>query len=358
MSEPEAPDSKTEDSKADDSESQGSEAPQSAEQKKSRPLWQKIFPWAITIVCFGYLYSRIASRTPEGETVVSYLGDVFGAVNWLAWLAIMVPYSILYLVIDTAVLWRVLKWFNANIPYRDLLPVRASTYIISILNEQVGKGAMVLYLNRREGVPGWEVASSMLFIMFCEFFYLLAWATIGVAISWDVIPEMFHVIPIIAAGAALVWLIFVWFFRTARFAHIKLRQRPLLKSFREAPPGYYPTIMLIRSPALLAAVWVYSASAGLFGVDIPLRDMIGVLPVIFFGTLVPGPFRAVAVTMWPTLFPDHVAEMAVFGFVQHNFFLLFNAAIGLVFLRRANRELFKTEYSTDPKADEGSSGVT
>jgi hypothetical protein len=32
--------------------------------------------------------------------------------------------------------------------------------------------------------------------------------------------------------------------------------------------------------------------------------------------------------------------MTVFGFVQHNFFLLFNAGIGLLFLRRANRELF------------------
>ncbi len=75
-------------------EAQDPEVQEPAEQKKSRPLWQKIFPWAITIICFGYLYSRIASRTPEGETVVSYLGDVFGAVNWLAWLAIMVPYSI------------------------------------------------------------------------------------------------------------------------------------------------------------------------------------------------------------------------------------------------------------------------
>ncbi|MCZ6459593.1 MAG: hypothetical protein O6766_09550, partial [Gammaproteobacteria bacterium] len=139
---------------------------------------------------------------------------------------------------------------------------------------------------------------------------------------------------------------------------IKLRQRPLLKSFREAPPGYYPTIMLLRSPALLAAVWVYSVSAGLFGVDIPLLYMIGVLPVIFFGTLVPGPFRAVAVTMWPTLFPDHVAEMAVFGFVQHNFFLLFNAAIGLVFLRRANRELFEAENSAATRAEENHSSVT
>ena len=32
--------------------------------------------------------------------------------------------------------------------------------------------------------------------------------------------------------------------------------------------------------------------------------------------------------------------MTNFGIVQHNFFIFFNAAIGLLFLRRANRELF------------------
>ncbi|MEJ2088421.1 MAG: hypothetical protein P8Y69_08090, partial [Gammaproteobacteria bacterium] len=74
----------------------------------------------------------------------------------------------------------------------------------------------------------------------------------------------------------------------------------------------------------------------------------GVLPLIFFGTLIPGPFRAFAVALWPTLFPEHVGEMAVFGFVQHNFFLLFNAAIGLLFLRRANRELFSGRMENAP----------
>ena len=57
--------------------------------------------------------------------------------------------------------------------------------------------------------------------------------------------------------------------------------------------------------------------------------------------------RAVAVTMWPTLFPDHAGEMTLFGFVQHNFFVLFNAAIGLVFLRQANRELFEAATAAE-----------
>ncbi len=309
--------------------------------RKKAPLWQRLLPWLITIACFAYLYNRIASRTPEGHTVISYLSEVFSSVNWIAWLGLMIPYSVFYLLIDTGVLWRVVNWFNAKVSYAGLLPVRAGSYIISILNEQVGKGAMALYLNRTVGVPGWQVASSMLFIMFCEFFYLLLWATIGVFIAWDILPELFHWVPWIALGAGIFLLLWVMLFRSERFASLGFREGQLLKSFREAPFWHYLTIMLIRSPALLAAVWVYSMAAGLFGVDIPFTDMLGFLPVIFFGTLIPGPFRAVAVAMWPTLFPDHTAQMTVFGFVQHNFFLLFNAAIGLLFLRRVNRALFQ-----------------
>ena len=74
----------------------------------------------------------------------------------------------------------VLNWFiDQNIRYRDILPIRASVYIISLFSEQIGKGAMAYYLNRRDGVPGWEVGSVMLFIMFGEVFYLMAWAVIG-----------------------------------------------------------------------------------------------------------------------------------------------------------------------------------
>jgi len=40
------------------------------------------------------------------------------------------------------------------------------------------------------------------------------------------------------------------------------------------------------------------------------------------------------------LFPENEGQMAAFGFVQHNFFILFNAIIGLIFWRRARRELF------------------
>ena len=42
------------------------------------------------------------------------------------------------------------------------------------------------------------------------------------------------------------------------------------------------------------------------------------------------------------LFPDY-PEVGAFSLVMHTFFVLFNAAIGVVFLPRANRELFDAE---------------
>ncbi len=166
--------------------------------------WQQALPWAITILCFGYLYTRLSGAAArEGMDLFSYLGGIFGRVSWIAWLGWMVPYSFFFFLIDSAVVWRVVNWFNTPVRYTDILPIRGSSYILSILNEQVGKGAMGLYLYRRYGVPGWEVGSSMIFIMFCEFFYLLTWATIGWVLVRSDLPEVFGLI--LVAGAAFLF---------------------------------------------------------------------------------------------------------------------------------------------------------
>lgn len=322
-------------------ESSPAETPNSEGGKSGSSLWQHLIPWAITIVCFGYLYMRLqGAAARDGVQLVEYLAGVFSRVSWTRWLALMVPYSVFFFLIDSLIVWRVVSWFNTPVRYLDILPIRGSSYILSILNEQVGKGAMGLYLNRRYGVPGWEVGSSMIFIMFCEFFYLLGWATIGWTLRRDDLPEVFGLIPWIACGAAVFLVAWILFFRTSLGKNVALRERPLFKSFREAGGLRYLTIIVLRSPALLAAVLVYTNALRLFGVEADYGQMLGYLPVIFFGAATPGPMRTVAITLWVILFPGNEGEMATFGFVQHNFFIFFNAAIGLLFLRRANRELF------------------
>jgi hypothetical protein len=271
------------------SESHPNEEPAS---KGRRNLLAQLAPWAITAGCFFYLYTKLAGAAArDGLGLGAYLGGIFTDVSWGAWLALMIPYSFFFFLIDSLIVWRVINWFNTKVAYSDILPIRGSSYILSILNEQVGKGAMGLYLNRRHGVPGWEVGSSMIFIMFCEFYYLLAWATIGTFISGERLPEVFGWIPVIAAIALAFLVLWQLFFQGSIAKGSALRDRPLFKSFREASLAQYGLVILMRSPALLVAVFVYKAALGLFGVEVELGTMLGYLPVIFFGAATPGPMR-------------------------------------------------------------------
>ena len=308
--------------------------------KKPNPIGRVLF-LILTAACFAYLYYRLnGAAAREGLSLVEYMSQVFSTVNWIPWLLLMIGYSLLYFAIDTLVVTKALNWFIADIKYKDIMPIRASAYIISIFNEQIGKGAMAYYLNKRDQIPGWEVGSVMLFVMFCEIYYLLVWATIGFAVAGSSLPDVFGLVPYIAGAAAVLLVLWIAYFQGAILPNNKFRDRRVLHAFRLAKPWHYGAFFLLRSPALLAAIVVYTVALNLFGVEASLLTLLPFLPVIFFAAAVPTPMRAAAITFWVILFPENEGQMAAFGFVQHNFFILFNAAIGLVFWRKAQRDLF------------------
>src|ERR1700747_316875 len=114
--------------------------PSTAAGKKAKP-WQKLLPYVITLGCFAYLYSRLShAASAEGTGLVPYLLRSFENVSWSRWLAMMIPYCFLYLIFDSLVVWSVINWFNTKIRYLDILPIRASAYILSLVNEQISKG--------------------------------------------------------------------------------------------------------------------------------------------------------------------------------------------------------------------------
>lgn len=308
--------------------------------RKQGPLGRILF-LGLTAACFAYLYYRLnGAAVREGLSLTEYMTQVFSTVQWVPWLALMMGYSLFYFLIDTLVVTRALNWLLADIKYKDILPIRASAYIISIFNEQIGKGAMAYYLNKRDKIPGWEVGSVMLFIMFCEIFYLLIWATVGYLSAGSDLPEVFQIMPVISIGATIFLVVWLLYFSGKILPDNQFREKRILHGFRKALPVHYLMFFLLRSPALLAAIVVYTTALNLFGVEASFLELLPFLPVIFFAAAVPTPMRAAAITFWVILFPENEGQMAAFGFVQHNFFILFNAVIGLVFWRRAQRDLF------------------
>jgi len=309
--------------------------------KKPKP-WQRLLPFLITAACFAYLYTRLdRAAAAEGSRLFPYLVKSFENVSWTRWLALMIPYCVFYLLIDSLVVWSAINWFNAKIRYADILPIRASAYILSLVNEQVSKGAIALYLNRRDGLPGWEISSSMLFLMFCEYYSLMLWAAIGTMLRWGRIQTPFHLIPWIALASVVFFVLFHLFFSGKIGPGMALRDRPIFRAFRLAKVWQYGAVIAMRAPLVIAGVVVYTLALRLFGGTVGFGEMLGYLPVVFFGAAMPGPMHSVAILFWVLLFPDRPGQMTAFGFVMHNFFIFFNAGIGLLFLQRATRELFK-----------------
>lgn len=322
------------------------DAAPAAGKKKSNPLF-RLATWLLTAGCFYLVYDRTAGAAArEGLTVVEYLVRFFGEANWLAWLALMIPYSVFFFLVDSHATWRVVRWFNAPLlKLTDMLPIRASAYILSLVNEQVGKGAMSLYLYRRHGVSAWEAISSMLLLGLMEIYQLLFFSSVGVISGYEVVQAASSrlpldvILPTVFIVAALYLPLHIAYFRGHLLGGLKWREQPIFKAFREARPIHYLLILLFKAPNLLGAIVVYTLALELFNVDVSFAEMLAFLPVIFLAAALPLPFHAGALLLWTVLFPDF-PEVGVFSLVMHTFFVLFNAVIGVLFLPKANKELF------------------
>jgi uncharacterized membrane protein YbhN (UPF0104 family) len=266
------------------------------------------------------------------DRVLATLSDA----RWGLFLLLMAPYCAFYLFVDTFVLQQAVSWFNVHVPYRDVLPVRATAYILSLVNTQLGQGGIALYLHRRHHIPFWQVTGTIVFVALIEIYQLAFVSSIGAAISrepkapWGVYGAM--------AGYLIGHLIY--------FALPRVRQAsgaPILAAFRKARPRQYLQLLLYKTPNLLAAVVVHWVALPLFGVHIPLATLLTFLPLVFFFAALPiaaahlGPSQYA----WTYFFADFAPgeQLLAYSLASHFMFMLMNAGYGVLFLRRATREL-------------------
>ncbi|MBV1877928.1 MAG: hypothetical protein KUG79_09830 [Pseudomonadales bacterium] len=329
---------KTKTSPASDNETAG---------KKWQTTIAKLTTWLITVGCFYLIYSRVElAAARDGLSAVGYLQAFFLAADWFSWLLLMIPYSIYFFLIDAHATWRLVRWFNTStLKFTNILPIRASAYILSLLNEQVGKGAISLYLLRRYDVPVWQAVSSMIMLGMVEIYQLLLFSAVGVLIYYDLVVQAstnypLPTIMLTVYSVAFIYLpLHILYFKGYLLKGSSLRDKQLFHAFRRADIKHYFLLLLFKAPNLLGAVFVYTFALSLFKVDVGFGQMMAFLPVIFLAAALPLPFHAGALVLWTVLFPGY-PEVGVFSMVMHTFFVLFNAVIGMIFLPRANRELF------------------
>ena len=203
------------------------------------PLWRKALPYLGTVAIFALIFWRIPVRKVE---------QALSQVPVLEFGAVFMPYSLFYCAIDSACLTWVVNRFNARMRYSDILPIRASMYVLALINTSLAQGGVAYYLHRKAGITFLSALSSVLFIAMLEIYQLFLFSTLGVMFYTPVGAAQIRIVAIlrivyIAAWALLAGVMIFFAMAPSQRADSQLgRDWTCARLARDVYPGASPRL--------------------------------------------------------------------------------------------------------------------
>jgi hypothetical protein len=298
-----------------------------------RHLWARLIAVALTLAIFFLIFWRI----PFEE-----FWQALSAARLIPFLAFVGTFSLSYILLDTFVLSKAIRWFHGPLPYRELLPVRAVTYLVSIVNTQLAQGALVLYIHRRFRTPLGQITSTVVLLVLLETTNLILFATAGAIAFPGGTPPALLVLP---GALALLWVI-VFSLARGKLGLLgrKLQNNVLLSTFRLAGLRHCAALLGLKASVLFLAVLVHSQALGFFGIEIPFLRLLAFLPVVFLVAALPITVAHLGTSQaaWIFFFSGYASEadLLAYSLASHLTFMLANGTFGLLFLPKAYGDLF------------------
>jgi len=277
---------------------------------------RRLAPIALTSAIFAIILRRVPFAALEAALREA-------DVRVFLWL--MVPNTVFYFIWDTLVLTVAIRWFHGEVRYRDLLPVRAASYVVGFFNTNLGRGAMAAYLTRTLRAPFLELGSTVLFLVLTEYTQLVIWALLGLL---GLRTEVSRSLLSVAAGVMLFWLLVRWL--------LAPREWSLARTFRLTTPIRCTQIVLLRAPMFLVSLLVHYHAAHAFGIYIPFLQMLTFVPVIFMVAALPITVAHLGTTQaaWIFFFGAYAAapRLLAFSLAAHLVFTATRALLGVAWL--------------------------
>src|SRR3954471_11722253 len=284
---------------------------------------RRILSLVLTVAVCALLMRRVPAAA-----LASALRDA----NLPLFLALMVPNTLFYFAWDTLVLTVVIRWFHGDVRYRDLLPVRAASYVVGFFNTNLGRGAMAAYLSRRLHAPFLELGSTVIFLVLTEYTQLVLWAMLGLL---GVRAEVSRSLLAVAGGVTLLWLVVRWL--------LAPRAWSLARTFRLATTARDAQVVLLGAPVFLVSLVLHYYGAHAFGIHIPFLQMLTFLPVIFMLAALPVTIAHLGTTQaaWIFFFSQYapVPRLLAFSLAAHLVFSFTRAMLGMAWLPAAYLDL-------------------
>jgi hypothetical protein len=317
--------------------------------KSPAPLWRRAIPYAGTVAIFALIFSRIPLAKVAGA-----LHDVPVA----EFVAIFLPYSFYFFLIDSFCLTWVVRRFNAPLSFREILPIRASMYLLAMINTNLGQGGVAYYLHRKAKIGFLASLSSILFIALLEVYQLFLFSTVGVLFYLPTEATQSRIIGVLRVVYVGAWLLLgcvIVFFAVARRSdRIRKwvetgRAGPVLATFLAARPIDYLAVLAIKAPNFLGSVVAQFFALGLYGITIPFLKLMLFLPLVFLAAALPISVAHLGTSQaaWLLFFSGNATaeRILAYSLAAHFTFMFCNGLIGLFFLPRASRELTAVEVS-------------
>ncbi len=316
----------------------------------ARALAARVLPLAITVTVFAVIFQRVS---------IERLENALRGADYVWFLALMIPNTLIYFCWDTLILATAIGWFHGRIPFSDLLPARAVSYVVALFNTNMARGALAGYLARRLQQPFLQLGSTVIFLVLTEYTHLVGWGTLGlIAAGGATRRELLWLPP----AVAVFWLIFLAYTRfDVRLGHVVslvrregwkgrdgggLREWAILRTFRIAPLRRYVQMVLLRAPMFFVSLCLHYFAAHAFGIDIPFDQLVAFLPVIFMIAALPITVAHLGTTQaaWIYFFSAFAApeQLLAFSLAAHATFTVTRALIGVAFTPKAYTELVQS----------------
>jgi hypothetical protein len=316
-------------------------------------LARQAVPALLTALIFYLIFRRVSFSR--------FIGAM-GEADYGLFLALMIPNALAYFAWDTLVLAVVMRWFHGPIRYRDLLPVRAVAYVVTLVNPDLAEGATAVYLMRQSGAAFWEIAGTVVFLSWLELTHLSIWATAGMLAFPAGMPRELWMVP---AGFAIFWTLFLLYarrdfapwrpivtavrrafppWRALGLAGMRpVREWRVFQTFRQARPREYALVILLKAPMFFFSLVIHYWAAQAFGFHIPLLTLLAFLPIVFMLSALPITVAHLGTTQAAWIFFFHAyapaPKLLAFSLAAHLTFVVARAGFGLLFVPRAYGEL-------------------
>jgi uncharacterized membrane protein YbhN (UPF0104 family) len=295
-----------------------------------------IIKWLIAAGVLFYLFHQVDKAK---------LTAALSSARLEIYLPLSVCFVVIWFLIESQNLAFLFNMFGHDLTFREMRFIRGASYMLMIINYNLGLGAIAWYLKRRNHIPLSRAGSVMFFYYFVESVGITFFAMAGCLLVYRHSPVIYGKIILIAGLMffSYITLFFLVRFIPSRGFFTRFRESALLAAFYEADFPSYFMLSGLRAVYFASFITFFYFGLSSFDVHVPLLYLIGLVPVIFFIGNIPvtpfgiGTIQAAMMFFFRPFGPEE--NILSFSVAYTATLLFFRAPIGLIYLRETKTGL-------------------